>query len=448
MAAIAGISKRNASALVAEMLGKMSHRGKAGTKIIGKNNTTSGICWNSTEEVFVSKFLEADRLCDFKGSGHFAWAKPETDSFTLFRDELGVTPLYYGWDQDGHFCFSSEVKALLPYITGINELKPGTLLCNYNTESYYNLTNSEIQEDKDPDRIAVKLKAILENSVRGYIRHDIIGSWLSGGLDSSTICALASKYVGRLFTFAVGLPDAPDLEYAREISNFIRSRHHEVIVSENEIIKTLPELIFHLESFDALLVRSSITNFIVAEKASHFVPEVLSGEGGDELFAGYEYLKSLPVYSLPAELIKITNNLHNTALQRVDRCSSAHGTTAYVPFLHQEVVDYAFSIPVKYKIHQKTEKWILRKAMEGELPERVLQRPKSKFWEGAGVGDIISSYAEKKIKDAEFKNERKLANGWTLNTKEELLYYRIFREHFGTDLELNWMGRTEGSPVV
>jgi asparagine synthase (glutamine-hydrolysing) len=186
----------------------------------------------------------------------------------------------------------------------------------------------------------------------------------------------------------------------------------------------------------------------VAKEASRFVAEVFSGEGGDELFAGYEYLKSLPENILPSELIKITNNLHNTALQRVDRCSSASGTIAHVPFLHQDVVNYAFSIPSGYKLHKDIEKWILRKAMQGNLPERILNRPKAKFWEGAGVKEIISSYADKKIRDHDFNIERKLSNGWILNTKEELLYYRIFRDRFGADIDLQWMGRTENSPVA
>jgi asparagine synthase (glutamine-hydrolysing) len=86
--------------------------------------------------------------------------------------------------------------------------------------------------------------------------------------------------------------------------------------------------------------------------------------------------------------------------------------------------------------------------MDGYLPERVLNRPKAKFWEGAGVKEIISTYADEKISSNDFRIERKLKNGWILNTKEELLYYRIFRDHFGPDPDLEWMGRTEGSPVI
>jgi asparagine synthase (glutamine-hydrolysing) len=94
------------------------------------------------------------------------------------------------------------------------------------------------------------------------------------------------------------------------------------------------------------------------------------------------------------------------------------------------------------------EKWILRRAMDGALPDRVLKRAKSKFWEGAGINDLLSEYTENLVTDHDFRNERNLINGWVLNTKEELFYYRVFRDHFGDLPDLNWMGRTKGSPVT
>jgi len=213
------------------------------------------------------------------------------------------------------------------------------------------------------------------------------------------------------------------------------------------MIRVLPDVIYHLESFDALLVRSSITNYLVAKLASEHVSEVFSGEGGDELFAGYDYLKSIPPEQLEKELIKITGSLHNTALQRVDRSASAHGTRAHVVFANPEVVRFALTIPVKYKIFNNQEKWILRKAMEELLPDSILQRPKAKFWEGAGVENVLSEYASKMITDRDFRIERITSNGLNINTKEELFYYRIFKDHFGSDHNLKWMGRTKGSPV-
>ena len=184
----------------------------------------------------------------------------------------------------------------------------------------------------------------------------------------------------------------------------------------------------------------------MAKKAAEYIDAVFSGEGGDELFAGYDYLKSLDRNELADELIDITGRLANTALQRVDRSASAHGTVAHVAFLDPELVDYALRIPVEYKLRGGVEKWILRRALDGELPEEVLNRKKAKFWQGAGVEELISDHAERRITDADFHRERTLPNGWEINTKEELFYYRIFRGHFGELEDLSWMGRTKGAP--
>ena len=135
--------------------------------------------------------------------------------------------------------------------------------------------------------------------------------------------------------------------------------------------------------------------------------------------------------------------MHNTALQRVDHSATAHGTVAHVCFLEPDVVDYALRIPSELKLHDNIEKWILCEAMDGELPERILKRKKTKFWKGAGVGELIADYANKTITEADFSSERKLKNGWLTNSKEELLYYRVFKEHFGELKDLSWMGRTK-----
>ena len=444
MAGIAGISTTNAAKEVAEMLEKIRYRGRHDISVSENDGTTLGIIWNDNESVSVRKYLNAGETGYYNSPGSFVRVRPEKGRFIIYRDELGVTPLYYGRDEKGNTCFASEVKALLPVVKEIKELSPGHILDGNGERRYYSLTRSAGSE-KSHEEIASGLHDLLDKAVKGCIRTEDAGSWLSGGLDSSVICALASGHVRKLKTFSAGLKGAPDLEFAREAASYIKSEHHELVITVQELISALPEVIFHLESFDALLVRSSLTNYLVGRMASDHVSEVFSGEGGDELFAGYEYLKSIPVEDLGEELVRITCSMHNTALQRVDRCASAHGLTAHVVFADPAVVEFAFTIPDEYKIYDNTEKWLLRKAMEGLLPEKILMREKAKFWEGAGIMELISDYADTVITDHDFAAERLLPDGTVINSREELLYYRIFRDHFGSDISLSWMGRTKAT---
>jgi len=440
---IAGIDQPGKQATVKRMLEKISHRGNAGKEVRGMKNATFGIVCADAQVDSLVQIRQKNEVADGYGAGHLALVKANKDGIILKRDHLGVAPLYYGESEEGAICFASEVKALISLCSEIKSLPPGCKSDGERLETYFQLKKRE-PLDKKVEFIAEELKELIKSSIEKRIEQkEGIGSWLSGGLDSSTLAALTSLYVRKLYTFATGLDGSPDLEYAREVANYIGSEHHEVVVEFSDLLSVLPDVIFHLESFDALLVRSSIMNFLVAEKASEYVYAVLSGEGGDELFAGYHYLKNLEQEELPDELIDIMKRLHNTALQRVDRSASAHGTVAHVCFLDPDVVNYALRIPPEMKLHENVEKWILRVAMDGELPEKILNRKKAKFWKGAGVKNLMLNYADKTITDDDFRLERNLKNGWIINSKEELMYYRIFKEHFGKLEDLSWMGRTK-----
>lgn len=446
MAGIAGVLKKGQKQIVSLMLNHIRHRGNFNSEIVEFEDATIGINWLSHENKSVTENLDQNIFMDGPGYGHYSKVVRLNGEWVIFRDELGVAPMYYTKSQNGTLYFASEVKALLVISNKINELQPGHTLTNETTGEYFHLLK-KTPSRQDPENLASELGKLLRNSIRRRISSEIFGSWLSGGLDSSTIAALAKPMIKTLHTFSGGLKNAPDLKFAKETADFIGSIHHEMIIKIPEVVKVLPEIIYHLESFDALLVRSSIVNYFVSRLASDYVGEVFSGEGGDELFAGYNYLKSIPLEKLDNELINLTKHLHNTALQRVDRSATAHGCTAHVVFVDSELFDFAMGIPVKYKLKDGIEKWILRKSINGLLPDSVLTRTKAKFWEGAGIGELISEQASAKITDHDFKKDRYLKNGWVLNTKEELFYYRIFREVFGELEKLDWMGRTRGAPI-
>jgi asparagine synthase (glutamine-hydrolysing) len=446
MTAIAGIALPAKKRTVNKMLDKMTYRGPDGRVVIQKNGVTLGMDWSTTHTPKITSMIQEGMVADRIDDGHFAQAQAENGTITLTRDPLGVAPLYYGFTNDGALCFASEVKGLTNLTQNIHELAPGTKWVNGKTVPYFRLKKAKPLGTSSRE-LAAELRLRLEKTVeQSFQKCSECGSWLSGGLDSSTMAALARPHTRVLHTFAAGFPGASDLHYARIVADHIGAQHHELLVNIDELLRALPDVIFHLESFDALLVRSSMMNYLVAKLASDFVPAVFSGEGGDELFAGYSYLKSINPDDLSDELVDIIARLHNTALQRVDRCAGAHGTVAFVGFLDPGVVDLALQIPVDYKLHNGVEKWILRQAVADLLPPDVLNREKAKFWEGAGVTDILAQYANQHISDKEFTRQRTLPNGWKLNSKEEYFYYKIFKEHFGEMKDLGWMGRTKGAP--
>ena len=445
MAGIAGIIHPGKKEEVKKMLDKIAHRGPAGQAITEIEGITIGLAVTKSEQDSLVRLREEHIIRDGIEEDHLVQVQVKNGQVLFRRDRLGVAPLYYGRTEQGVFCFASEVKALLRLTRLVKEFPPGY---TYNGNRMLSSTRLEKQKvvNIPVNRIKGKLRKLLESGVRKRLPNGPIGIWLSGGLDSSTIAAIIASQVGKIHTFTVGLSGASDIGFAEVVARYIGSKHHQLVVSLKDLLKILPEVIYHLESFDALLVRSSLTNYLVARLSSEYVPVVFSGEGGDELFAGYEYLKSIPPEDLANELFNITNRLHNTAFQRVDRCAAAHGLLVHVVFADSRVVDYALSIPVKFKIKKGVEKWILRQAVADLLPSGVLKRTKVKFWEGAGVGILLSQYADKKISDRAFSQERVLPQRLVLTSKEELMCYRIFRNCFGEIKDFDWMGRTKGIP--
>ncbi len=430
MAGIAGIGAPDKSAQVETMLNTLKHRGKDKREIVETESATIGAVWSSSFPPPLDN--KKTVVQDKRNNNHFARATVVDSEIVLERDQFGVAPLYWGRNQEGLLCFASEVKALLVVTNDINVVPPKqnwVTIRPHTSRSLLDLTR--------------ELRRRLENAIQNSLTNSDTGCWLSGGIDSSAIAALARLYIPKLHTFASGLPDAPDLECARAVAYFIGSVHHEIVFQPEEMFMVLPEVIYHLESFDAPLVRSSIANYLAGRTAAEYVSAILTGEGADELFAGYDYLKRLNPELLNDELITLTRNLDNTALQRVDRCSAAHGLIAHLPFLNSEVAFFALALAPELKIRNGVEKWILRQAVVNLLPHHVLIRPKAKFWQGAGINEVLAEFAEEKVSDRDFRRERLLPDGSLLNSKEELMFYRIFCEWFGGAKNLSWVGRSK-----
>lgn len=387
---------------------------------------------DSDSEVLLHLFEEFGYDCLKLLNGMFAFVINDNGSIFAARDRVGIKPLYFG-SKNGVLAFSSEIKSLEGF-EDISEFPPGYYYSNITGfHQYYSIDSSESPFLTDEDEICSMIRQKLFVSVKRRLVSDVpVGIFLSGGLDSSIIAALMNPYVDKLYTFAVGTESSEDLLAARKVADFLNSKHYEYIYTEKEMRNSIHDVIYYLESFDAPLVRSALPNYFVARAAKGKIKVVLTGEGADELFSGYHYLKNLNCSNeLNDELVRLTRSLHNVNLQRTDRMTMAHSIEARVPFLDHEFVEFAHSIPIKFRCatDDKIEKYLLRKAFTDYLPEEILWRDKLKFSEGSGAEELFRKIAETEISDNEFIYESSQAPH-NIRGKDELYFYRIYKEHF------------------
>lgn len=327
--------------------------------------------------------------------GMFALAVVERGHrLVLARDPMGIKPLYWARHQD-QVMFSSEMKALLELCPPecIENFPPGHLYVSDQGLRAYAPRDPVETVEADEATWERRLLAELDRAVRRRLMADgRVGVFLSGGLDSSLVAALAARRVKGLPTFAVGVPGSPDLERAREVAAALGTEHHEALLDPDQVRRALPEILHHLESYDPDLVASAVPCWFVSQLAARHLKVVLTGEGADELFAGYAYhshYRDRPE-ALQVELDRLLDNLHRINLQRVDRMSMAHGLEARVPFLDTGFIRLARNIPMHLKLGPEQQKLILRRAAAHLLPESIAWRPKAQFDEGSGARGLLA----------------------------------------------------------
>jgi asparagine synthase (glutamine-hydrolysing) len=380
--------------------------------------------------------------------GMFAFAIEHNGETFLARDPIGIKPLYYGTSKDGkRFFFASEIKALVGLVESIKEFPAGHWYhSRIGWKKYYQLEETIRPFDGTEDDALPAIKSTLREAVYKRLLADVpVGMSLSGGLDSSIVTALAREETEQLHSFAVGVEGSSDLAAAQQMSKYLDTIHHEYIYSTQDMVAALPDVLYHLESFDPALIRSAIPNYFLAKLASEYVKVMLTGEGADEIYAGYDYLGAFESPDeLQDEMIYITKALHNTNLQRADRMSMAFGLEARVPFLDVQSISLAMGIPAAWKLHRsRTPKSLLRQSFADDLPDEIVNRPKQKFSMGAGSSDLITQHADIEISDQEFSSEcQRLKQEWgyELQNKETLYYYGITREFYDDEWILPTMG--------
>lgn len=362
------------------------------------------------------------------------------------RDPIGIRPLYYGYSESGKIAFASEPKNLTEIVRGkILPFPPGHYYADGRFVCYRDVTGIGDVIDDDLETVCAQIRKKLIAGIRKRLDSDApMGFLLSGGLDSSLVCAVSQKLIDRpIRTFAVGMRrDAIDLKYAREVAEYIGSEHTEIFMTREEVLDALEFVIKSLATFDITTIRASMGMYLLCKKIRQTtdVRVLLTGEISDELF-GYKYTDFAPSgEEFQRESQKRVKELHMYDVLRADRCISVNSMEARVPFGDLDFVDYVMRINPEKKLNKYgIGKYLLRHAFEGDyLPHSILYREKAAFSDAVGhsMVDDLKVYAEKKYGDDWAEIAKKYAYHARPFTKESLLYREIFEKYYPGQAEM------------
>jgi asparagine synthase (glutamine-hydrolysing) len=428
--------------------------------------------------------------------GVFAFILYDNDKEKLYvaRDPYGVRPLYQlrnrknnlvwsegmmingvwnigKWEEKpGIAAFASELNVLHHLIAGdssitikdnykISYFPPGSyLLFNKNNDNAwfsdhqpikYNTFNFSSNIAKSSNLFPVMNDLMYYQNICAYlinaVKKRVVGTCdrpiaclLSGGLDSSLIAALVSKfYQGTLETYSIGMPGSEDLKYAEIVAKHIGSKHTSLVVSEDEFFAAIPEVIGVIESYDTTSVRASVGNYLIGKyiALNSKAKVIFNGDGSDEVTGGYLYFKAAPSpIEFDKECKRLLTDIYAFDVLRSDKSISSNGLEPRTPFLDREFVDYYLSIPAVHRMPKKgeIEKNLLRSAFAktepGILPECILWRKKEAFSDG--VSSLQKSWYE--IIQDKLKSYSCPSN-YNINspkTKEQCYYRDIFEEKY------------------
>ena len=409
---------------------------------------------NSDCEVLLYLYDEfgADFLNEIDGIFAFCLYDPNTKDYFVARDHIGIIPLYIGWDENGVTYVASEMKSIESYCEKLQEFPPGNYYKNGEFTQWY---QPNWANEIPTDAVSLpKLKKALEDSVHKQLMCDVpYGVLISGGLDSSVIAAIAAKYSKkrvesgdaeeawwpRLHSFAIGLEGSPDLKAAKIVADAIGTVHHECKYTIQEGLDALRDVIYHLETYDVTTIRAATPMYLMARKIKSMgIKMVLSGEGADEVFGGYLYFHMAPnKEELHHETVRKLQKLSKYDCLRANKSMAAWGIEARVPFLGKEFLEYAMNIDPADKMCSdgKAEKYVLRKAFEGIIPDEVLWRQKEQFSDGVGYNwiDSLKANADEKVSDDNLANAKRKFPIQPPTTKEGYYYREIFDEMYPTN---------------
>ena len=424
-----------------------------------------------------------------KLNGQFSFILYDSLKDTIFisRDHIGITPLYYGYDEQ-KLVFSSEMKCLTmcfdndvrSFVSSVKIFYPRTYVHSdidlFSENLIYNKTNTylnyfESRHTTDSlDQIKKNIRYKLTNSVKTQLE-DLVnndspefGVLLSGGLDSSLVASLVSKlHNKKVKTFSVGMTkNSTDLIASRKVAEFLGTDHHEFYFTVEEGLNSIQDVIWYTETYDTTTIRASTAMYLLTKKIKQKFPDLkvlFSGELSDEMLS-YLYGGNAPSENdFQKETIQLVSNVHMFDCLRANKTCMANSIEVRVPFTDPDFVQYILSIPAKHKVFgkltnfTKMEKQILRESFDitdinnkKYLPHDILFRKKEAFSDGVSAHtddkslnwiDSVIDYCDKKYSNLSFLVKRDKYNLNKPNTKEQLYYRDTFCKLFNKNSYTN-----------
>ena len=361
------------------------------------------------------------------------------------RDPIGIRPLYYGYLPSEEIIFASEPKNLVGLCRHILPFPPGYYYKDGKFVCYRNISKPTALVEDDVETACKKIHDKLEAGILKRLDADApVGFLLSGGLDSSLVCAVAARHLKKpIRTFSIGMDiDAIDLKYAKQVADYLGADHTEVIISKEDVLAALPDVVALLGTYDITTIRASIGMYLVCKYIHEHTDlrVLLTGEISDELF-GYKYTDFAPSpEAFQQEAEKRIRELHMYDVLRADRCISVNSLEARVPFGDLDFVEYVMNLDPKRKVNSYGKgKYLLRHAFEGDyLPYDILMREKAAFSDAVGhsMVDDLKEYAQQLYTDEQFEARRKKYTFATPFTKESLLYRELFERYYPGQAEM------------
>ncbi len=395
------------------------------------------------------------RAAGINGMFAFVLYDERTDRIVAGRDHAGIIPLYQGTGRDGSLWFASEMKSLQEECEPFSLFPPGHYFVGskgpggyagklqpFVAETWFQDDHVVPNQPWDPAVFRDRLTAAVERHLMTEVPFGVL---LSGGLDSSLVAAITNRLnrsAGNrdlLRSFCIGLSGSPDLAAAQKVADFLGTRHYSFEYTIQEGLDALSDVIYHLETYDVTTIRASTPMFLMARKIKATgVKMVLSGEGADEVFAGYLYFHKAPnAEELYRESARKLRELHQYDCLRANKAMMAWGVETRVPFLDREFLAYAMQLdPAEKSSGDRIEKHLIRKSFDvsGDpyLPEEVLWRQKEQFSDGVGYGwiDSLKAEAERRITDLQMQFAASRFPIHPPLSKEAYFYRELFEHHF------------------